>query len=205
MIITATVKPFLVTILLNYVAADPQTVSNMQGYGIVLAFALDYSLASFAQSWSTQCLIRIQTHARDFLTTAIYQKTLSLKSTAADEGSPVSLMNVDVERFLFGITKLHDLWGGFIMTLIGLYLLYIQVGWAFIAPFVVIGISTVVSGQVGKSVAPRQLAWSQKTNSRVDYLTEMLSSMKTIKMLGLPDITERAVTGLRVEEIGSQT
>lgn len=204
MIATAVMKPFLVMILLRYVASNPDIIGDTQGYRIILAFALTYSLAALVQAWSTQCMVRIQTHARDFLTTAIYQKTLALKSTAADEGSPVSLMNVDVERFLFGITKLHDLWGGFVITLIGLYLLYVQVGWAFIAPLLVIGGSTVVSGQVGKGVAPLQLVWSQKTNARVDYLTDMLSSMKTIKMLGLPDVVGRAATRLRLEEVDAQ-
>ncbi|KAL9625273.1 MAG: hypothetical protein Q9160_000675 [Pyrenula sp. 1 TL-2023] len=191
-------------VLLRYVATDSQTAGDMQGYGIIAAWALTYSMAGISQSWSTQCMNRIQTHARGFLTTAIYNKTLALKSTAADEDSPVSLMNVDVERFLFGITKLHDLWGGFVITLIGLYLLYVQVGWACLAPLIVIGVSTVVSGQVGKGVAPRQLAWSESTNARVDYLTDMLSSMKTIKMLGLPDIVERAVTRLRIREVDAQ-
>ena len=197
-------KPFFVAWLLQFVAADPKRISDIRGYGLVLGTALAYGFAAIFQCWYSQCLARFSLHLRGFLTTVIYEKSLALRSTGADEDSPVSLMNVDVERVLFGVSKLHDLWGGFVMTIIGLYLLYLQVGWAFLAPLVIIAFSTWMSGKAGKGVAPRQLAWSQATNARVDYLTDMLGYMKTIKMLGLPDVVEKAVARLRIEEIDAQ-
>ncbi|KAL9107418.1 MAG: hypothetical protein Q9227_007702 [Pyrenula ochraceoflavens] len=203
-------KPFLVTWLLQFVSSDPRKVGDIHGYGLIIGSALVYGFAGVFQCWYTQGLNRLLLHLRDFLTSAIYQKTLALRSsgTALDEdnnmsGSPISLQNVDVERVLSGMMSLHELWGGFVLTIVGLYLLYDQIGWAFLAPLIIIAGSTWVSGRVGKAVSPAQLVFSQATSARIDYLTDVLGSMKTVKMLGLPKVIGGAVTRLRVDEINS--
>ena len=67
----------------------------------------------------------------------IYAKTLDLSITALNESESMTLMSADVERICNSMEYINDTWGAVIEIGIALWLLYAQLGIAFVAPLVV--------------------------------------------------------------------
>jgi ATP-binding cassette subfamily C (CFTR/MRP) protein 1 len=50
-------------------------------------------------------------------------------------------------------------------------------------------------------VTARQKIWLEAIQRRVNFTSEVLGSMKSVKMLGLADKMERILQGMRVREV----
>lgn len=69
---------------------DPSTQNT--GYGLVTAFALNYTLLAIASSWTAQCVARFSTKLRGCLISLIYERTLHTSSKDVDLGAATVLM-----------------------------------------------------------------------------------------------------------------
>ena len=67
----------------------------------------------------------------------IYAKTMVMHSSDIEESAPLTLMSADLERVSSGLRYIHDAWGCLIEIGIALWLLWLQLGIAAIAPIVV--------------------------------------------------------------------
>lgn len=67
----------------------------------------------------------------------IHAKTLAMHSADVEESAPLTLMSADLERISSGLRYIHDAWGCVIEIGIALWLLWMQLGIASIAPIVV--------------------------------------------------------------------
>jgi ATP-binding cassette subfamily C (CFTR/MRP) protein 1 len=77
---------------------------------------------------------RLITMIRGGLVGSIYDATLKSDSAIASESSALTLMSTDVERIAAGFEVLDSLWAGPIEIGLAIYLLYSQVGLAFVTP-----------------------------------------------------------------------
>ena len=100
-----------------------------EGYGLIAAFALNYTILAIADGWSAQSMARFQTKLRGCLIAAIYEKTLINTSKDVDPGTAAVLMNVDVDKVLDGCKKINNVWAAFISAAVALYILYSHLGW----------------------------------------------------------------------------
>lgn len=138
-------------------------------------------------------------------------------SSPYDNGESTTLMSTDADS-LEGIAEMfHETWAQLLEVIVGVILLAGEVGWIWPLPLFLIfrrlKISQVsgpnsqfqvcsrVSRYVAKHLQPRQKAWNNATQSRVAATSSMLSSMKTIKMLGLQQYLTNRILDLRMQEL----
>ncbi|KAH7226497.1 P-loop containing nucleoside triphosphate hydrolase protein [Fusarium oxysporum] len=138
---------------------------------------------------------------RGSLISLIYDKTLDLSITAFDESIAVTLMSADTENICMNFASIHEMWASPIECGVALYLLYRQLGMAFLAPMVVAIVSTTGILMIAKYIANAQKRWVRGIQTRIDVTASMLGSMKEVKMLGLTDVLNNLVQSLRVREL----
>ncbi|KAL6364357.1 hypothetical protein LRP88_01755 [Fusarium phalaenopsidis] len=135
------------------------------------------------------------------LESLIYNKTLDLSTTAFDETIAVTLMSTDTEAICLSFSNLHEVWASPIECGVALFLLYRQLGLAFLSPMIVAIVATVGIMQLAKHMGKAQKRWVRGIQTRVDVTASMLGSMKEVKMLGLTDVLNNMVQNLRIKEL----
>ncbi|THX19328.1 P-loop containing nucleoside triphosphate hydrolase protein [Aureobasidium pullulans] len=191
-------QPWLVQRLLGHVAQP--TRSTREGVLLICATATTYTCLAIFQSWYWQSVCRFQTKVRFCLITAIYDKSLRCRTKA----SPLTLMNVDVEKALFGIRPVHEYWAATLSIVVAFGLLYTQIGVCFIAPLTLVLTLVTVTVINGTSVGPKQKVWLETTQARIGYIMETMNTMKAIKLHGLVTPTILQGTALREQEVHAQ-
>lgn len=171
------------------------------GYGLLGAFALNYIFLAIFSSWYTQSVARFKVKLRGGLISLIYERSLHVHLKDINVGSATVLMNVDVERIIGFSQHIHEFWALIASTGIAVYILYLQLGAAFVAPLVVVVGATIVSSALGNRVKPHQLAWMAATQKRVTSIAYAAGNMKGIRMLGLNETVLATLTGLREREM----
>ena len=75
---------------------------------------------------------------RGLLISAIYKRALEISTVAVDTKAAVTLMSADVETIQRGLRQFHDLWASVIEVGLATYLLQREVGYACMAPLLVV-------------------------------------------------------------------
>lgn len=147
----------------------------------------------------------------------IHEKTMNSPSSTYDSGESTTLMSTDADS-LDGVAEMfHETWAQIVEVMVGVVLLAGEVGWIWPLPLFLIfckfklskshslsshiEVCSRVSRYVANHLQSRQKAWNNATQSRVAATSSMLSSMKTIKMLGLQEYLANRILDLRREEL----
>jgi ATP-binding cassette, subfamily C (CFTR/MRP), member 1 len=141
---------------------------------------------------------------RGQLTMVIYAKALTLPTTNANESAAMSLMGTDVQRIAETFWQLIiEALPNVAQLCIAVYLLFVQLGAVCVAPLLVTIISTGLSVFAARLINSRQRAWLEAVQERVNYTSEILGSMKSVKILGLVRQLTAKIHDLRNNEIAS--
>lgn len=194
-------QPFLINTLLDYLQQPAGDSSKNIGYGLIGATLLIYVgiAASSAIYWYYQ--ERAMYMARGVLGTAIYRKTTDAALAAADDKAALTLMSADVERIIRGCAGIHEFWANTIQVALASWLLSRQLGAAFAAPLIVVGICAGVTSVLAKYAMPRQKGWMAKLQKRVSLTANVIGQMKHIKISGLADPIDESVHQMRMDEL----
>jgi ATP-binding cassette, subfamily C (CFTR/MRP), member 1 len=134
----------------------------------------------------------------------VYAKALTLPITNANESAAMSLMGTDVQRIAETFWQLIiEVFPSMAQLCIAVYLLFAQLGVVCVAPILVTIISTGLSVFAAKLITSRQRAWLEKVQERVNYTSDILGSIKSVKMLGLVHQLTAKLYDLRNSEIAS--
>lgn len=194
-------QPYLITAMIDFVQDHEDPKSSNKGYGLIAAFALNYTLLAVSFGWSAQSMARFLTKLRGCLIAALYETTLDTSSKDVDLGTATVLMNVDVEKLLQGCKQINEIWAAFIVTGVALYIMYTHLGVAFVAPFLTIIVSTAVSTWMGAAMRTRQGLYAATTERRITAIAYVVANMKGVRMLGLSDTVHQVLTQLRQAEV----
>ncbi|KAH8701001.1 putative multidrug resistance-associated protein [Talaromyces proteolyticus] len=192
-------QPFLLTRTVWY--ASDLSQSESIGWGLTGAFFLVLLGLAVSNGLYYHMNYRFVTSVRGSLISVIYAKTLDLSITALDESVAVTLMSSDTQSICNGFQMIHTFWAVPLEVGIALYLLARQLGLAWIMPAILTLVSAVGILSIAKLMHRAQVVWMQSIQTRVDVTATMLSSMKSVKMLGFTDWLSSIVQGLRVEEL----
>ena len=130
-------------------------------------------------------------------------------------------MGTDVEQIAENLHLIiTDLWANILQIGVAIYLLERQVGAVCIAPVILaIGkpsrikilihvksltssaVSTLVTSKFSSYVTTRQKVWLEAIQQRVNFTSETLGSMKSVKMLGLTDKLGSIMQAMREREL----
>jgi ATP-binding cassette subfamily C (CFTR/MRP) protein 1 len=162
-------------------------------------------------------LNRLKLLIKSSLVGLIHEKTMNSPSISYDNGESTTLMSTDTDS-LDGVAEMfHETWAQIIEVIVGVTLLAGEVGWLWPLPLFLIlrklgtfrvsdpsscvEVCSRVSRYVANHLQSRQKAWNNATQSRVAATSTMLSSIKTIKMLGLQQHLTDHILELRRQEL----
>ncbi|KAI1862215.1 uncharacterized protein JN550_010371 [Neoarthrinium moseri] len=192
------------------------------GYGLVAAFGLVYISSAVTMGWSSHLTYRLMSMMRGQLVSIIYTKALTLPITGANESAAMTLMGTDVQSIAASFhLLLVDLIPSIVQLGVAIYLLYLQLGAVCIAPVIVsisglfppsprygfsallttAQVSTMLSSRLAGHVTSRQKRWYEAIQRRVNYTSEILGSMRNVKMLGLSEQMGKNIQSMREGEM----
>lgn len=187
-------QPFLISRTINF--ANSPNESNNIGWGLTAAYGFVFVGMAICNGAYYHMAYRFVTALRGSLVTLIYQKTVDLSITALDESAALTLMSTDTETICDGLQQVHELWAVPIEVGIALWILYRDLGFAFIGPAILaicellfhVWYNSVLTqdpvgatgGIIGMAniMGNAQKTWIQGIQTRVDVTSAMLSVMK---------------------------
>ncbi|UKZ54381.1 hypothetical protein TrVGV298_008189 [Trichoderma virens] len=195
-------QPFLIQAAVSHLSGTSNEDDHERfGQALVGAFALVYLGIAISRAVYWRQTYRMLAKVRAGLTTKIYRQTVSLQSRDVEDSAALTLMGTDVERIVESLRFFHETWAAIPEAAIGVWLLTRQVLYASIAPIVICVISLVGTSLVAKHFGPAQKRWVDCVEKRVGATSNMLSSIKPAKMLGLMNHWSQAIEKLRAIEI----
>ncbi|KAK3316810.1 P-loop containing nucleoside triphosphate hydrolase protein [Apodospora peruviana] len=197
-------QPYLVNKTILYIAFH-KTLPNSYGYGLIGAYGLCYIGIALCNRWWMHIAFRTMAKIRGALVTIIYETMLTIRSETGNSSSALSLMSTDVDR----ITMSSFVLVGFIPDLIqlglALYIMGVQLGPTCVAPVILVIICGMAAGYIGKLIPPRQRKWMAAIQKRVGITSDIIGSMKGVKVAGLNEKAEIQIQGLRDYELEQST
>ncbi|KAK4444468.1 ATP-binding cassette-containing protein [Podospora aff. communis PSN243] len=175
--------------------------SSKADYSVVLMAIIVYVGLAVSKAWYQHRINRLKIMIRGAVVGLINNKSLTQRSGGYDDGKAVTLMSTDAENLGQTASMFHEAWAHFVEVMIGLTMLAHQVGWIFVVPVVIIFFCSRMSRYLAKNLQGIQKDWTVATQKRIAMTISMLSSMKSLKMLGITPYTEPLVQNLRVEEL----
>ncbi|CCD44945.1 similar to ABC transporter [Botrytis cinerea T4] len=192
-------QPFLIEDAINFVEGG--TEPNQYGYGLIGAFGITYLGIAISTAWYQYLTSRALTMIRAALISIIYKSSLDIAVGTVEASSPVSLMGADVERVMSTLQWVISTAPNIIQATIAIWILETRLGAICVAPVIFVLILAYASSQVAKKIRPRQRQWMQAVQKRVAYTSDVLGSIKGMKMLGLTNMITGNVQDLREQEL----
>ncbi|KAK4209327.1 P-loop containing nucleoside triphosphate hydrolase protein [Rhypophila decipiens] len=201
-------QPFLVHSVLDYMENDidenpafKNPAFKNAGYGFIGAAMFIFFGVAVSTSLYWYCHERFISMTRGGLVAVIYERLVQLRTADVNDSAAVTLMSTDIERIRFGLLNLHEFWAVPIEVGLASWLLYNQLGVAFVAPLVVVVCSVACSSVLNRYTSPRQKLWMERIQTRVAETAHMLSNMKQLKISALAQPVEESIQQLRENEL----
>ena len=131
-------KPLIVgetvTFAQSYSTSYPKQLA--EGWGLVGASFLVYTVYALALALAEVAMQRGSLALRGALMEAIYRKSLLIKAEEArtmGAAKASNLMSVDVKNVITSVRAAHNFWTAILMTGLGMYVIYTQIGLSFVS------------------------------------------------------------------------
>ena len=144
---------------------------------------------------------RTMTKIRGSLVTIIYKTMLTVRAESGNSSAALSLMSTDVDRITMTTFFIVNLAPDVVQLAIALWILGVQLGATSIAPVVLCVICAGIAARIAKMVPPRQRRWMAAIQKRVGITSDIIGSMKGVKVAGMGDKAEEQIQGLRDYEL----
>ncbi|KAA8575989.1 hypothetical protein EYC84_006152 [Monilinia fructicola] len=178
-------QPFLLERTVGF--ANDESQPDSIGWGLTGAFGLVFLGLAVLNGTYYHMAYRFNTAVRGSLVSLIYAKTVDVSITALDESVAVTLMANDTSAICKGSTHIHELWAVPIELSIAMYLLYKQLGLAFLAPCSVALVCMAGILTMAKWMGCKMLGFT-------DSLTTMVQSLR-VKEVYLSQLFRRLLCG----------
>lgn len=166
--------------------------------GLILASIAIYAGIALTSSSYFYLNRRMLTRARGYLVTAIFQHLTVL---ANPDNSVLTLMSNDVQRIEEALNTVHEIWANLLQVALASWLLYLQLGPAFVAPFVVVGFSVCGVSIISLLTGSRMAQWMARTEARVELTSAVVAHMKPLKIAGLASAVAGLLQRFRSDEL----
>ncbi|PTB69610.1 P-loop containing nucleoside triphosphate hydrolase protein [Trichoderma citrinoviride] len=178
-------QPFLVSQALRFLAMPKDEHSDNIGYGLIGAFAFVFVGSAILTAWYEHLTFRVNAMIRGGLIGLIYRKILRLSASELNESAALTLMGNDIETLAERANALLiEAWANSLTVGIAIWMLYAQLGLVFVAPIAMAIISIALCWFIGKVLVKRQTVYQKATQDRINFTSEVLGSIKAVKMLG---------------------
>ncbi|KAL3424877.1 ABC transporter [Phlyctema vagabunda] len=197
-------QPFLINQATTYLSRQSSAHEDNIGYGLIGASASIYLGIAISNALFKHQLYRHITMVRGSLVSLIYTQSLSMEDRIDDPSAAITLMSTDVDRICQSLVLLHDLWSRPLELVLGISLLALQIGWICIMPVAVVLLSAAADSRVALSIGNKVKIWTEAVQRRISLTADVLSSMKSVKMLGLAQPLRTLLQAERLRELRLQ-
>ncbi|XP_015836093.1 probable multidrug resistance-associated protein lethal(2)03659 isoform X1 [Tribolium castaneum] len=138
------------------------------------------------------------------VSTLLYRKSLKLGNEALSEitaGKIITITSKDLDIVETVITEGNDIWIALLQTALICYLIYCQIGIASLSGIVFFFVVLPIQVLLGKLAYTFKLKSSKKSDERLEFLKEVLSAIKIIKMYTWEQFFETKINDTRKEEL----
>ncbi|KAF7158902.1 hypothetical protein CNMCM5623_004081 [Aspergillus felis] len=194
-------QPFLLTRIISYITEPDGALTADYGTGLIVATVLIYVGLAITQANNQHKTYRLIAMVRNSLVPLVYRQTLRLDVGSVRDSAALTLMSVDIERISSGLRYVHEVWASPIDVALALWLLQRQLGIAAAAPAGIFVLCSVFGLGVASTMGARQRRWLEGIQERVRVTSEMLKSMKEIRLSGLQAPMASKLQSLRAHEI----
>ncbi|KAI0817348.1 ABC transporter [Xylaria sp. FL0064] len=180
--------PFFLQRLLDFLSSNGTIPNTASEFVAVTVFIYSGIAISTGFYWYYQ--ERFQSSLRSWLIHAIYAKTVTAPHLGDGDTAAVTLMGTDVERIYTGLRLMHEVWASLIQIAIASWLLYRQIGLAFLAPLIVVLLGFANSFYL-----------SRRAVTRIGITSSFLSAIKDLRFSGMIGPAASLVQREREEEL----
>ncbi len=183
---------------------SPSSDNIQHGLMLTAAVTVSQTIMSFClRHYFFQCYLT-GLRMRTAIVIAVYKKALVLSSgerQGRSVGEIVNLMTIDAQRIQDVCTYGHAIWYSFLQIGLAIYFLWQQLGPSCLGGVAVILIMVPVNKVVAAWMGRLQKRLMSARDHRVDVNSEVLSSMKVIKLQAWEDSFKKRIMSLRDVEI----
>ncbi|KAK2738351.1 ABC multidrug transporter [Colletotrichum kahawae] len=193
-------QPILVQITIEYIQ-NHETTPVEEGYWLIAQFAIVFVGNAVSSLWTSQLSYRLITSIRGALVAIIYQNMLSLRAESGTSETAVALMGTEVEWITVAAEWCLAVVPNLVQVALAMWILGNQLGAACITPVLIAIVSVLIAARLGKLIPPRQRRWREAIQKRVGVTTQVMGSVKGVKMSGLSGTVQDQIQGLRDFEL----
>ncbi|KAG0214378.1 hypothetical protein BGX28_002195 [Mortierella sp. GBA30] len=169
------------------------------GFGLLIAVFTSSVIAALFDAQFQNINFNCSLKARGVFVNLIYRKSLRLSTTNKQEGmgSLVNHMSTDVDKVVALFQVIHYLWSSIVEIVIAVVLLYNEVRYAMFASLGVIVIILGISASSSPHIGKHYVAMMMFSDQRMKLITELVTSVKSIKLYGWESYFTSKITTAR--------
>ncbi|KAK2817485.1 hypothetical protein Q5P01_025676 [Channa striata] len=194
--------PLLLSSLVNFIEDEGAPVSR--GVWCTAGLFAATLLSSILRNIFVFQVSKVALSARAALVSAIYGKALRVSSSSLSGfalGEVVNLMSTDTDRVVNFFNSFHELWSLPFQFSITLYLLYLQVGVAFLGGLCVALLLVPLNKFLASRILTNNKHMLRYKDSRVKLMTEILFGIRVIKFYNWEPHFTQKVADCRKQEL----
>ncbi|RDW87858.1 hypothetical protein BP5796_03552 [Coleophoma crateriformis] len=197
-------QPILIIKTIGYVSEPVTEIENrdVTGFQLVLATLLIYvgSGVFFCIYYQSHNRIRVQ--SRGALVGLIHARCLTMRDGIYDDAAAVTHMSSDTDNVENLAWLCQEIWAQMIEFLVGMVMLWDQLGWWCLTPLAIVVLSAQVAKWIGSKVSKSIADWQKAKQKRIALTTSMIDYIKNIKMMGMTGTVMERVQDSRMVDIG---
>ncbi|KAM6461779.1 ATP-binding cassette sub-family C member 10 isoform 2-T3 [Liasis olivaceus] len=196
--------PLLLNLLVSFMESRQEPLS----YGVLYALGLFASsfLGAILRNQFNYEINKIILIVRTAVISAIYQKALRVNGSSLASfttGEIVNFMSTDTDRLVNFCFSFHELWSLPFQFAITLYLLYQQVGIAFLGGLALAMLLVPINKVIANCIMEKNKEMLKHKDVRVKLMTELLCGMRVIKFYAWEQHFDARVKACRAKELKS--
>ncbi|NXG68980.1 MRP7 protein, partial [Baryphthengus martii] len=194
--------PLLLNLLVNFMESRQEPLSHGVLYALGL-FAGSFLGALLRNQFSYE-VNKVTLMVRAAIISAIYRKALRVDSTSLSRftvGEIVNFMSTDTSRLVNFCFSFHEMWSLPFQFVITLYLLYQQVGVAFLGGLVLALLLVPINKVIANRIMMNNQEMLKHKDTRVKLMTEFLCGIRVIKFYTWEKHFSTRINACRAKEV----
>ncbi|KAH6942211.1 hypothetical protein HPB50_001780 [Hyalomma asiaticum] len=196
-------SPILLNRLVMFLEEGPGQGPAWSGYAYASGLALACLFGAFLSAHYGYLVSRVGLKARAIVVALVYQKTLRADATELRKSSSeaLNLVTTDADRIVGLFQSLHEAWSLPLQVAVTMFLLWQQVGLAFLAGVVVAILLVPVNRSIALNIGRLSTGMMAFKDERIKLMSEVLWGMRMIKMHAWEALFQERVASIRQKEV----
>uniref|UniRef100_A0A182RBN2 ABC-type xenobiotic transporter n=1 Tax=Anopheles funestus TaxID=62324 RepID=A0A182RBN2_ANOFN len=180
---------------------DPNAMVDYRAYYYALGLFISALVSAFSAVHFNWRMTFVSSKMRMSIVTAIYQKSLTAKQLQTARPEILNLMSTDTDRIVNSCISFHSFWSIPFQLFTTLYLLYTQLGVAFVAGVLFAVLLIPINRKIAQKIGQLSQGLMSAKDGRVTITTEAISGAKDIKLNAWEDVFIGKIHNRREEEM----